>query len=254
MSKTGSNSSLGKGLQLLQFFTAKHPARKLGEISQDAGMPKPTALRFLNALVLAGFLRRDSAGWYRLGYRLIELGHLAAEQVDLRTLAIPFMTELRDKLDEAVQVAVLDGNEAVYIEKVECQQPVRLFTRAGRRAPLHAGACPRLLLAYADFGLVEDLIANGLQSFTASTPTDGVELRRRLADIRREGYSLSYGELEPGSAALAVPIRDFTGKVVATLSVAGPAERFDAGRIPTILVGAQQTAQSISKALGGTDL
>lgn len=254
MTKTGSNGSLEKGLQLLQFFTATRPARKLGEISQEAAMPKATALRFLNALVSTRFLRRDPAGWYRLGYRLIELGHLAAEQVDLWTLAVPFMTELRDKLNEAVQIAVLDGNEAVYIEKVECQQPVRLFTRVGRRAPLHAGACPRLLLAYADSGLVEELIASGLQSFTDTTPTDSVYLKRLLADVCREGYSLSYGELEPGSAALAVPIRDFSGKVTATLSVAGPAHRFNLERIPEILVGARQTAQSISIALGHSEV
>jgi IclR family KDG regulon transcriptional repressor len=253
MSKTGSNSSLQKGLQLLHLFTPNRPARKLGDISREAAMPKATALRFLNALVSMGFLRRDLAGWYRLGYRLIELGHLAAEQVDLRTVAAPFMTALRDKFGEAVQIAVLDGNEAVYIEKVECQQPVRLFTRVGRRAPLHAGACPRLLLAYADDGLVEELIASGLWSFTEATPIDADDLRRILAETRRNGYSLSYGELEPGSAALAVPIRDFSDKVIATLSVAGPSDRFGAERIPAILVGAQETAQAISVALGRSE-
>jgi IclR family KDG regulon transcriptional repressor len=246
------NNSIEKGLQLLTLFTGDRPAQRLAEISREAGMPKATALRFLNALTRQGFLRKDAAGAYRLGYRLIELGHRASDQLDLRTIALPYMGALRDALDEAVQIAVIDGTEAVYLEKLECRQPVRLFTKAGRRAPLHAGACPRLLLSFAP-----DLLTNLVLSeraerrqFTETTPTDPKQLRALIEQTRRDGYSLSFGELEAGSAALAVPLRDYSGNVVATLSVAGPAGRFGPDRVPEILANARDTAAQISREFG----
>jgi IclR family KDG regulon transcriptional repressor len=255
MNGSGFNNSLEKGLQLMLLFASGGGPSTLGEISRGSGMPKATTLRFLTAFARNGFLRRDEAGKYSLGLRLIELGHLAAEQFDLRTVALPYMAALRDELDEAVQIAVIDGLEAVYVEKVECRQPVRLFTRAGRRAPLNAGACPRLLLAYADPALVEAVLQNpgGLKRFTDATPTVPDQLRQLLAQTRKDGFSLSYGEMEPGSASLAVPIRDYSGKVIATLSVAGPETRFSPERIPAIRAAALRAAQAISTILGATD-
>ncbi len=252
MAHPTSNSSLEKGLGLLAHFTSDHPVLTLAEISREAEMPKATVLRFLNALTHQGFLRKEPNGSYRLGYRLIELGHRATEQLDLRAIALPYMKQLRDELDEAVQIAVIDGHEAVYLEKVECRQPVRLFTRSGRRAPLHAGACPRLLLAHAPAVLREYLLGpeSVRRQYTETTPTAPDQLQALLEEVRREGYSLSYGELEPGSAALAVPLRDYTGEVVATLSVAGPAERFGPDRTPVIREAASRTAWAISRELG----
>ncbi len=247
-------NSLDKGLKLLGLFTPEQSVLSLTEVASLSGIPKPTAYRLLSTLEANGLVSRTADRRYKLGLKLLELGNLVAEQLELRAVAIPHMQRLRDDLQLTVQLLVRDGIEAVYIEKVETTHPVRLYTRMGRRAFLHAGACPRALLAFLPQREMEEILRElPLKSYTPITPATLEQLRATIAEERQKGYTVSLGELVEGTAAVAMPIRDFNGHVVASLSVAGALIQFPPHKIPVIAARVKQTVDSISMELGFKD-
>ncbi len=226
MAKNANASSI-KALKLLALFTEGVGSLSLDEISTMSGLPVATAFRMLNALVASGMIDVVDAGrgrkTYKLGLKLLALGQLVADHLEIRSVALPHMTDLRDEVQEAVHLVVRDRQEAVYVEKVETTHPVRLYTKVGRRAPLYAGACARALVAF----LPEDEMALALDGielvrFTGTTITERSALEKRLADERAQGYTESQGEIYEGTWAIAMPVRDHSGQVVAAVSIAGP--------------------------------
>ncbi|MEW6661137.1 MAG: IclR family transcriptional regulator [Bacillota bacterium] len=245
------SNSLEKAIELMLLFTPERSVLSLAEVARLSGMPKPTVYRLLSTLETSGFISRTIDRRYKLGLKLLELGNLVAEQLELRSIALPHMQRLRDILQMTVQLLVRDGIEAVYIEKVETTHPVRLYTRMGRRALLHAGACPRALLAFLPDKERESLIVKiPLKSYTQITISSPDELRLRISREISQGYTVSLGELVEGTAAVGMPIRNFTGQVVASLSVAGSLVQFPAERIPAIATEVKRTVDAISQELG----
>lgn len=251
MSASRAPQTVVKTLRLLDYFTAERPQCGLSDLSRAANMPKATVARCLAALEQAGFLVQDpETKNYRLGYKLLELGNLVRDQIELRKVALPFMIALRDKSGESVHLtAVVDG-EGTYLEKVDSLQPVRLWTRLSGRGPLYAGASRKILMAYLPEEEINAVIKKGLVKFTERTITDPDALKQHLRTIREQGWATSAGELFPESASVAAPIRDDTGKVVAGLSVAGPASRFTDERVAELIPMVVETANAISRALG----
>ena len=255
MAVKNTNASSIKALKLLNLFTPSTPSLTLDDISVMSGLPKSTAFRMLSALVASGLLDVDDdvkgPRRYRLGLRLLELGQMVAEQLEIRRVALPFMIKLRDEVEEAVQLVMMDRGEAVYIEKVETTHPVRLYTRVGRKAPVYAGACPRALIAF----LPEDELRKILdeqvyQRFTANTIVDRRALEDQIRRERAQGYTVSHGELYEGTYAVGMPIRDHSGRVIASISVAGPEARFTPERRPAIIDALKRCVDAISARLG----
>jgi len=249
------NQSVAKALRLLQFFTPERPRLTLAEISRLSGLSKPTAYRLLKALEEEGFLARNSIDHedkqYQLGLRLFELGNLVAEQLEVRKIARPYMERLRDEVNEVVHLVILDRGHAVYVERVENDRPMSLFTRIGLRTPLYVGSAPRLLLAYMEETEREEILRQmKLQPYTEATITDPAELRKVLEEIRNRGHSISYGEHVPGTLGLSVPIRDHTGSVIASLTIAIPGHNFTSEQIEYLIAKLKQTAREISRKCG----
>lgn len=250
-----SNASSIKALRLLDLFTAGAPSLALEQIAALSGLPRSTAFRMVNALVTAGFLEavaeRGSPKRYRLGLRLLELGEIVAEQLEIRRVALPFMVDLRDKVEEAVQLLVMDHGEAMYVEKVETTRPVRLYTRVGRRAAVYAGACPRALIAFLpEEELTRVLDEQTFRKYTPFTVDDRKQLERQIRVERAQGYTISCGELHEGTVAIAMPVRNHTGKVVASVSIAGEQSRFSAQRQPELVKALRACVEGISSSLG----
>jgi DNA-binding IclR family transcriptional regulator len=244
-------NTFDKGLKLLELFTEERPSLTLRDVAELSGLTKPTALRLLNTLEVHGFLMRDKGKAYCLGLRLLELGNFVAERLDVRAAAVPHMDELLFMVDQAVNLVIRDGMDGVYIEKRETTHPVRMYTRVGRRAPLYAGACPRALLAFLPDKEREDIIDRlEIVSYTATTPVDKDDLRQRIAREREMGYTFSQGELFDGSASIAIPIRDYTRKVVAALSITGSQSSFVEDKHPYMVKALAKAASDISAALG----
>lgn len=244
-------NTFDKGLKLLELFTSERPSLTLREVAELSGLSKPTALRLLNTLERNAYLTRDRGKAYCLGLKLLELGNFVAERLDVRSAALPHMDNLLFHIDQAVNLVIRDGLEAVYIEKRETAHPVRMYTRVGRRAPLYSGACPRALLAFLPEKEREDIIELlDIRPLTANSPKTREELRARIAEEKAQGYTFSQGELFDGTAALGVPIRDYSRKVVASLSISGPQSSFVPDKHPFLLNALNRAASDISRDLG----
>jgi len=146
------NQSIIKALSLLDLFTDGRQELSLKEITEVSKLPKPTVYRLLASLEYSGFIVKtkesENDSRYKLGIKLMELGYLVSEQLELRKIALPHMKKLAGQLNEVVHLVISDKNEAVYIEKVESTRALRLHTRIGKRSPLYLGSGPKLLLAF----------------------------------------------------------------------------------------------------------
>lgn len=251
------NQSVIKALKLLDYFK-EYPELTLAEISELDHMPKPTAYRLVSSLEACGFLvktRNTSHDVkYRMGLKLLELGSIVAEQLDYRRIALPHMKELNLQVKEAVHLAVLEGEEAIYVEKVEGNNHIRLNSKVGGRMPLYAGSAPKLLLAFLDDVKVEEIVRKSeLQKFTVNTIVDKGELVEELKKIRSQGYSYSEAEFYPDTAGFSFPIRNYSGEVIAALVISAPMIKFKKDNTELILEKMKETAQKISSDLGYKD-
>ncbi|HLL65436.1 MAG TPA: IclR family transcriptional regulator [Micromonosporaceae bacterium] len=233
-------------LRLLDAFSIDSPQLTLSQLSRRADLPLSTAHRMVDDLVRWGALERDGDGRYRIGLRLWELGALAPRGVGLREAAMPFLEDLYEATHENVQLAVLDGTEALYVERISGRGAVKIRTRVGGRLPLHATGVGLVLLAHAPVELQERIIAGPLRRFTDKTITSPHGLRRVLADIRRDRYAVTDGQVELVALSVAAPITDRTNEVVAALSVVVPADRAPEPYIPAV----RAAARGVSRVLG----
>ncbi len=236
-------------LAVLDAFSAAHPELTLTELARRAGLPLSTAHRLVAELAAWGALERGESGRYRVGLRLWEVGALAPRSLGLRESAMPFLSDLHEVTGENVQLAVLDGVEVVYVERLVGRGTVGVVTRVGSRLPLHATGVGLVLLAHAPVELQEQVLARPLRRYTARTMTDPEQVRRALADVRRTGVAVSDRQIELVSLSVAAPVRGGRGEVVAALSLVVAAD----GPDPRAYVPAvRAAARGISRALGAT--
>ncbi|WP_349409771.1 IclR family transcriptional regulator [Pseudalkalibacillus sp. SCS-8] len=245
------NITVIKAMEILTFFK-EHQSLSLKELTRLTRTPKTTVYRMILSLEDAGFLRKNQDGEYELGFSFLEYGQLVKSRLDIRRMALPIMKRLKDELGEAVNLIVREGEEAIYVEKIDTDKPVRVYTGIGRTAPLYAGACPRILLAYMSPEEQESYLENVfLKPFARGTITDKNRLITRLEECKESGYTISHSELHDDSSAIAAPIFDHENEVYAAISIVGPETRFrDMEALPYLIEKVKQAAEEISKALG----
>lgn len=244
------NKTVMKSMDLLNLFLTNERLT-LNEMVQFSGFPKTSVHRMVGSLEQMGLLTKDETGGYVLGLLFLQFGQLVAERLDIRQIALPIMKRLRDEVGEAVNLIVRDGGEAIYIEKVDTLHPVRVYTRIGRRAPLYAGACPRILLAFLPGHERESYLDQvELKPIASGTILEREQLRRVIDEARKTGYTVSHSELEDDSSAVAAPIFSHRGGVTAGLSIAGLETRFHGERLPVLIEQVMAAADEISAKLG----
>lgn len=213
-------------------------------MARRADLPLSTAHRLVAELTAWGALEREPDGNYHVGLRLWEVATLAPRGVGLREAALPFMEDLYEATHGNVQLAVRDGLDTVYVERLAGRLSIGVRTRVGLRFPLHAPGVGLVLLAYAPESVQDAVLAAPLASFTPQTVTDPAELRRRLADVRRSGIAVSDRQVTSDAISVAAPLfgavpgQEGTGEVVAALSVVLPAD----GTAPWALAPAVRAA------------
>ncbi len=225
----------------------------VADLSRALGLSKGTVSRYLRRLEQAGVLQRLPDRRYVLGSRVYDWGQAAAPGSDVRRWAHPVMEQLASEFGETVSlfVPIAERGEAVCIDQVDGLFPIRLNAAVGRYLPLHVGASPRLLLAFAPVEEREAFLARGsFPTLATATITEAATLRPLLEETRRVGYVLSQNESDEGAVGAAAPIRDAGGVVRAALSVAGPATRIEGSRRNAIVSGVQEGAAIVSRALG----
>jgi len=215
----GAPSVTSKVFTILNAFVPGEARLTLSEISRRTGLPLTTTHRLVGELVAAGGLEREQGATYRIGVRLWEIGSLAPIRGGLRELAIPFMEDIYEATHGNVQLAVLDGLDALFLEKISGRTSVNIVTRVGGRLPLHATGVGKVLLAYSPGAVVDALLARGLEAKTAQTITDPDRLRECLAQVRSDGYAWTRDEMTMGALSVGAPVTGPDSSVVAALSV-----------------------------------
>lgn len=246
------DTTFQKGLILLEAMAHNEKSSGVTELANQLSLGKSNVHRLLQGLVQQGFARKEpDTGRYELTMKLWALGAKVFQRLDLRREALPFMQLLANETQETVHLSILEGTEALYIEKIDSPQPVRAYTTVGGRAPASCVATGKVLLAWAS----EDTIAQAAEKLHRYTPHSIVsadELHRQLQRIRTIGYAVNRGEWREQVVGVAAPLHDAIGGVIGALGISGPAERLNDRSISDNIPRLMELAECISARLGYT--
>lgn len=243
-----SPTAADKVLDVLGAFGTDARELTLSAIARRAGLALSTAHRVVAGLVTWGALERGEDGLYRVGLRLYEVGALAPRGVALRDAALPFMEDLYEVTHEVVQLAVREGHELMFIERIAGRLSVGVHTRVGMRFPLPPSGAGLVLLAFAPVDVQEAVLAAPLQSFTPKTVVDATLLRGLLAETRTSDIAVSDRQVTMDSVSVAAPVRDPSRAVVAAVSVVVHYGSVDPAMLSPLVLTA---ARGISRSLAG---
>ena len=249
---TASRPSSGPS-SILNAFSTDDPELGVTELADRLGLHKSTVHRFMVNLDAAGLVERNPrSGRYRLGLHIFELGGLVMQQMNLWDEALPFLEGLVRDTGETGHLAVLDGGEAIYIERVEARRPLRVPSAIGRGYPAHATNLGKVLLA----DLPRERRARDHRRAAAWRPTrrntitDPGELEAELERIRARGYAVDNEEYDEGLRCIGAPVRDHSGHVVAALGIGGPVTRITPERVEELARLVMTAAPGLSRRLG----
>jgi DNA-binding IclR family transcriptional regulator len=241
-----------RALAVLDAFDSTAPRLTLSEIAARSGTPLTTAHRLLAELADWGALTRRADGRYEIGRKLWDLGLLAPVQLELRQVAAPFLQDLHTTIRDTVHLAVRDGLQALYVERISGRESVPVVSQVGSRLPLHATGVGKVLLASAPDEVVEQVLRQ-LTRETRHTVADPRLVVRELAEVRRRGWARTAEEMSLGAASVAVPVtveRAGGPVVVAALGIVVPVQRRDVGRLAPVL---QVAARGIGRELARSE-
>jgi len=243
------SQSLDRALHLLADVAEGH--RTLDELAESSGVHKTTVLRLLRTLEAHRLVQRYDTRHYQLGVGLFDLAHRALEDRDVRRLAEPALRELNSRIGHTVHLASYEEGEVVYIDKFDSRLPVRMYSRIGRRAPLHCTAVAKVLLAALPVPL-RRTVANSM-AYPKLTDRTIVEPEAYLAELERvaeRGYAVDNGEHESFIHCIAAPIRGSRGDVLAAASISTPKFFLDFDGLLALLPDLQRAARKASVACG----
>lgn len=245
--------SLAHGLEILLLYDTATPLLSVAEISKKLKYSKSKAYRLVRTLTKYDLLQEDhGTARYILGTNALRLGLLAQQQFNISAIARPFMKELSIITKETVLLTAVNGSKGIVLDRVESEEPIRysLF-QPGASIPLHAGASSKILMTYLPERDWDEIISEeGLKGYTSNTITKVNKLKTHLREIRKKGYAFSDQEVDRDVRAIAAPILNAVGELVAGLSVAGPAYRINKKKIKSCGKLLIQYAQKISSKLG----
>ncbi len=220
------------------------------EIAGELGVHKSTAFRLVATLESHGMVEQnEERGKYRLGVGVLRLAGATTARLDVVQEARPICRKLAADSGETVNIAVLSDMSALYLDQVAGQSALQSHNWVGQHIPLHATSNGKVLLS----GLSADEVDNRLPrltSYTPSTVTTRARLRRDLAEVREHGYAVAVDELEVGLTAIAAPVNNAHGDVIASLSVSGPTFRLTEPRVKELVPVVVDAAEEISRRLG----
>jgi len=244
-----SSSTAENVLDVLLLFDESRPELTADEISKLISAPRSTTYRYIRTLRDKGFLEQTTNDGWRLGPRLLQFTRIVRRREDVGVIALPFMEQLCQEVRETVLLTRLSSPYAVCIERVEAPHAMRITFERGHLQPLHAGASSKILLAFLPPDEVDKHLALPLERYTENTITDPLLLKEQLREIRRQGYCISKSEVDAGAMAVAVPILDHRGKLLAGLSTAGPTSRMDDNTVAEHITRLRATAAAIQEQL-----
>lgn len=246
---TGGVQSVDRTFELLELLADAGGELGLSQLAEASGLPLPTIHRIMRTLVASGYVRQQPSRRYTLGPRLIRLGETAGRT--LGAWARPYLAGITEAVGETSNLAILDGDQVVYVAQVPSPHPMRMFTEVGRRVEAHCTAVGKAILAGLPTETTDQLLARTeMRRKTAHTITTLPALRRELAIIARRGYAVDYGEQEIGVRCIAVAVpKAPTGTAI---SISGPEARMSRLRIDEIIPLMRGAAAKLSGELAAS--
>lgn len=230
----GANSVLGKVQLILEAFGPDDEHLSLTEITRRSGVAKASVHRLAQELLRWGVLERHGSDYW-LGMRLFEIGQRVPRQRILREAARPYMEDLYQSTNGTIHLAVLDGHEVFYLEKVSGHGQVTRPSRVAGRMPLHCTATGKVLLAFGSRSLVDDIVAAPLERITPHTVGTPGLLLQELARVREAGYAVECEQTRVGYLSVAIPLVGTTGATMGALSVTAPVFRAEVRKYAGLL-------------------
>lgn len=247
------NQSIGKAFVILEAMVEANKSLRLLDISKQLGIPSSTVIRYLNTLIDFGYVKQESdTSRYYLTLKLASLGNKVYSRFQFQTVLKKYLYRISDILQESVSLSVDQDMNVVYIDAVEGpDHMLQTLQRIGKVAPMHStGAGKVLLLNYSDRELDRFFDIKGLPGYTQNTLTTKLSFLKALEQVRTNGFAYDNEECEIGVKCVAFPIRDFTGKVIAALSVSAPISRMSQSREAEIIETLREGAMEASSELG----
>lgn len=242
--------SVDRALTVLGLL-ARHGALGVTELAGFLGVHKSTAFRLVTTLELHELVEQHAdRGKYRLGVGVLRLAGATTARLDIVQRSRPVTRRLAEELGETVNVTVLSGHEALYVDQAAGAAALQPHNWVGQRTPLHATSNGKVLLAYVSDARFAELTSGQLRRFTSRTRTDRTVLKAEVEAARQNGYAITVDELEVGLTAVAAPIAGPDGEIAGSVSASGPTFRIPAERVPDVAAKVVEAGRQISRRLG----
>lgn len=245
--------AVGNATSILFALAADGQAVGVGDIARRVGLDKSTVSRTLQTLAETGFVAKDGqAGRYRLGMAVVRLAQVALEGLDLRRTAQPYIEEIGAQTGETSHVAVWSEDSATIIGHISGTHPIRAPGSIGERMPAHCTSLGKVLLAFQPQAVIDQVLEAGLTRYTATTITDPARVKDELREIRSARVAYNNGEYRTDAVAVAAPVWDHRGNLVAAVSASGPAYRLTGPRMAELTDIVRAAAERLSTSLGAS--
>ncbi|KYG29307.1 IclR family transcriptional regulator [Alkalihalobacillus trypoxylicola] len=245
-------NSVDRALRIVDLFTESTQELKLTEISQALNLHKSTVHGLLKTLAYHGYIEQDKESEkYRLGLRFLEKGTNVLNHLDVRRIARPHIEKIANQFGETTHLALLEEGEAVYIDKIEGQSAIVMYSRIGKRAPIYCTAIGKVLVSQKDDNYLTSLSkTQTYHIYTERTIKNEKEFLTAIQTAAENGYAVDHEELEVGLTCIAVPIYNNKNQVNAAISISGPTARLNKPKMEEIVFYLKSEAAIISKKLG----
>ncbi len=244
--------SVDRALSILEVLSDYGEGIGITEISTKIDLHKSTVHRLLLTLMKKGYVEQNShTNKYKLTLKLFELGNKLIEKMDIRSIAKPYLQQLKDITNEVVHLVVREGTEIVYIDKVESENKIRMHSRIGTRSPMYCTAVGKAIMAYLHEEEIESIWTKShIKKLTKYTITDIIEMKDTLKRVRQQGYALDEEENELGIRCIGAPIFDHRGEICGAISISGPTIRVTKEKIENFKDSIIKISSNISQELG----
>lgn len=243
------DTTLKKGLKLLEILAAARDPRGVSDLAAELGIVKSNVHRLLQSLTAARYVRKVGApAKYHCTLKLFELGSQLLDSIDVKEVAAPQLRKLALQTQESAYLSILDGLEVVYLDKADSPQPVRAYVRLGERTPAYCVATGKAMLAFEPIDALSALLP--LKEYTPNTISDFDALLVDLSETRKRGYAVNRGGWSASVFGIAAPIYGRDPKPIAALGISGPMNRFEEDKIEELAQLVKGAAHEVSFSLG----
>lgn len=241
--------SVKNAMRILRLFSFDRPELGVTQISKLLGLNKSTVYHLMTFLTADGFLEKGPKSRYRLGLGLLRLSGIITTQMEIHREAQPILDKLVQKLGENAYIGILEGTDVAYLQKVETKKPTIPLSQIGNRNPAFCTGSGKAILAFQKEEIIEEM-ARHLQHYGPNSITVPEQFKRHLNEVRKQGYAICMDEISAGIASIGVPVRDYSGEVVAAVSIVGPTERIQKSDIALAVKTLMNAGREISSKLG----